>query len=137
MCDPASSMRTFMPALASSSAAQPPHAPEPTTIASKDMMLRMSAGGKFQVVRVAFVIESFDHTGASRVKGKRVLLLDQMVSGVSRVAGRMVALGFGHRLHQCFPAFRVRGMKSGIFQRCHRGAPPLLYIGDAIGRLQN
>src|SRR6476646_7036354 len=126
-----------MPALASSRAAQPPQAPEPTTMASNGMVFRMSAGGKFGVVRVALVIKRFDHTGARGVKSKRVLLLDEPVSGKSRMACGAIALRFRHRLHQPLAVFRDGGVEAGLLQRRHCVAPLLLQIGNAIGCLQD
>src|SRR5690242_3787245 len=115
MCDPASSMRTFMPAFANSRAAQPPHAPEPTMIASNDMMLRVRTSGELQVVRVAFVVERFDHARACGVEGERVFLLNEMVSEIRGMARRVIALRFRHGFHQRLAALCIRGMKSSLF----------------------
>src|SRR5450432_2257914 len=141
---PASSISTFIPALASSIAAQPPQAPEPTTIASYVaamrvssycVVFRVSAGREARVVRVALVFQRADHAGARSIKRERVLLFDQTVRAVGRVGSRTVTLGLGHGLHQGRAPFGIGGVEAGLLQRLHGVAPAVLGLRSVAGGL--
>src|SRR4051812_41937875 len=154
---PASSINTLIPACASAIDAQPPHAPEPTTIASycsaiytfrkhwvvwaresNLLVLRMSACRKLKVDAVAPVIECLNRAGARRVKGKRIFPFDKSVGRVGRMLRSPVAFRSSHLGHQSSAPFPVGRVKARFPQGRYRGTPLLLRIRRVpITRMQN